>query len=383
MVCPLSGVLTMEREGVPAGLFVFVSATGLLATWWAYKQGLIEFRDVRAWLACHELVAQRCTLPKGVTPRFRVEELGRLVGGVGGEHLRASVRRLESASLLSWSDSAIRPRTRLDDLSEEGRAFVEAVTNHRRLIPVPRRLLRFLAGERRPVLVATALGHLLRCMYYRNGKCSPSGLCKASWIADVLGVDERNVKAARAELERLGVLIREPTPQLRMNRYGLSMRFNLAWGGVPRRIPPRRAVSTTELPPLRETGISSSRRSENQNPGAPGPSGVRKRTGRGPSLSRVLVTDLKDPKRLLMLLQQARRQQYIGGSESERLNFFAAAQRALRLGRTNPAGFFARLVRKRLWHYLAMEDEDRAQKGIVHEGYGEGNARGSHTGKVR
>jgi hypothetical protein len=38
----------METErGLPQGGYVFVSAAGLLATWWAYKQQLIEFRDVR------------------------------------------------------------------------------------------------------------------------------------------------------------------------------------------------------------------------------------------------------------------------------------------------------------------------------------------------
>jgi hypothetical protein len=353
-----------EGRGVPLGGFVFVSATGLLTTWWAYKQGMIQFRDVRAWLACHELVAQRCGLEKGRTPRYRVEELGRIVGGGRGEHLRASVRRLERAELLTWSESSVRPlRTRVEN-APDADDFVTQVTNHRRLIPVPRRLLRSLAADSRPVLVATALGHLLRCMYYRRGQCEPRGLCKASWIATVFEVDERNVKAARQELEKLEILIREPASQYRLNRWGLPIRFNLVWTGTgaERKAPPLVALSTTETPPPRETGNSSSGRSENQKPRIPAKSGVRKRTGRGPRLSRVLSIDIREPERLLVLFGEARRAGMVGESEADRLKFFAAAEHANVRGRKNPPGLFATLVRRGLWGYLTLEDEDRARQ---------------------
>lgn len=357
----------METErGLPLGGYVFVSAAGLLATWWAYKQQLIEFRDIRVWLASHELLARRCRLEKGRVAKYRVEELGALVGGVGGEHIRLSLRRLHAASLLTWSETAIRPRASLDGLSPEAVEFIENVKNHRRRIPVPRRLLRYLSGERKPVLVATALGHLLRCMYFRKGSCAPTGLCKASWIAETFGVDERNVKAARKSLEVMGVLIRVATPQFVMNRYGLAVRLNLAWEGPlqKRRTPPRPALSTTQSPRPRETGISSSGRSENQELGSPNPPGVRKRTGRGPSLSRVLATDLRDPKRLLLLLEQARKRGYIGGSESERLKFFAAAEHARRYARKSVEGLFVSVVRRGLWHHLTLADEDRARRAV-------------------
>lgn len=99
----------MKREGIPDGSFVFVSATGLLVTWWAYKRRLIQFRDLRVWLASHELLAQRWFCEKGQVPRFHVEDLAPLVGGVGGEHFRASLRRLGAVGLLSWSESRIEP----------------------------------------------------------------------------------------------------------------------------------------------------------------------------------------------------------------------------------------------------------------------------------
>jgi hypothetical protein len=354
----------MEGKGTPKGGFVFVSATGLLATWWSYKAGLIEFRDVRAWLACHEVKARRCTMEKGRAPRFTEGEIGRLVGGVGGEHIRASLRRLARASLLSWAESAIEFRTTTDGLPTEATTFVESVTNHRRKIPFPRPLIRLLAGERKPVLVATALGHLLRCMYFRKGRCEPKGLCKASWIADILGVDKRNVKAARHALEAMGVLVRSPTPQLVMNRYGVAMRLNLGWScpksDSPRPIP----VSTTQSPRPRETGISSFGRSENQKLSDLNPSGVRKRTGRGPSLSRVTREDLSDTSRLCGLFEQAQARGWVGRSEAERLKFFAAAEHARRFARKTVEGLFVSVVKRGLWHHLTLSDEDAARRAV-------------------
>lgn len=354
-----------EDVGVVAGGFTFVSATGLLACWWSYKEGLLEFRDVRVWLASHELVARRTGLQKGRVPRFTVDEVARLVGGVGGEHVRASLRRLGQAGLLRWRESSLAFPATLDSLPIGARDFVESIQNHRRKIPFPRRLLRYLSASRRPVLLATALAHVLRCLYYRRGRCAPSGLCKASWIAAVFGVDERNVKAARQELEALGVLVRETTTQIRMNRYGLTMRLNLTWSppSASRETPPRAALSTTESPRPRETGISSFGRSENQKLGAPNPTGIRKRTGRGPRLADVQVEDLRDTARLLELHREAVRLGYVGNSEAERLKFVAAAEHALSRARKNPAGMFATIIRSGLC-FQTLHDEDRARRRL-------------------
>jgi hypothetical protein len=350
-----------KGNGQPHGGFVFVSAAGLLATWWSYKAGLIEFRDVRAWLACHELKARRCTLEKGRLPRYSEPELGRLIGGVGGEHVRVTLRRLQSASLVTWSNTSIDLRTTTESLPSDAVSFVESVRNHRRRIPVPRPLVRLLARERKPVLVATALGHLLRCMYFRKGQCEPLGLCKASWVADVFGVDERNVKAARSELEAKGVLVREQTPQLVMNRHGLAVRINLDWPGAAVESPPRPALSTTQSPRPRETGISSSRRSENQKLGAPSPSGVRKRTRGEPDIRRVTLGDLESPHRTLDLHRQAARAGYIGMCEADRLLVLALATHARVHAKRNAPGMFISAIRNRRW-YLNQEDEDRARR---------------------
>ena len=70
--------------------------------------------------------------------------------------------------------------------------------------------------------------------------------------------------------------------------------------------------------------------------------------------------DLRDTARLLVLFEEAQGKGIIGGSESERLAFVATAERARLTAITNAPGLFAELVRRRLWHFITQDDEDRA-----------------------
>jgi len=127
-------------------------------------------------------------------------------------------------------------------------AMLAQIRNHRRLVPVPRRLLRFIAGGCRRSLIATIVWRLVRCLYYSKGQCQPHGLCKASWIAEVFGVSVRGVKTARHELETLALLQRVEVPQWVLNRYGQKMTINLQWELPPVLVPPP-SVSRKVLPP--------------------------------------------------------------------------------------------------------------------------------------
>lgn len=44
------------------------------------------------------------------------------------------------------------------------------------------------------------------------------------------------------------------------------------------------------------------------------------------------------------------------------MRFVAAAVRARRVATRNPVGLFVSLVRRRLWHYASMQDEDSARR---------------------
>src|SRR5262249_40779513 len=130
-----------EEKKRPEGGYCLISVGAMLECWKAYRHGPIEYRDLRVWFAAHELAARRCRLAKGRTASYRLEELAGLVGGAGGEHFRLSLRRLEASGLLSWKGSGITFR------KLEG-----ADRKDRRLVPVPRRTVRFLAGCSRPAL---------------------------------------------------------------------------------------------------------------------------------------------------------------------------------------------------------------------------------------
>ena len=135
------------------------------------------------------------------------------------------------------------------------------IQNHRRKVPVPRQVVRFIAAPSKRCVIATILGHLIRCLYYRAGECISGGFCKASWVAEVFQIDVRNVKAARKFLaETLGFLECIQTPQSLLNRFGSKVFINLSWNGSavdksthePSELPPPTAQIDTGLPPLEE-----------------------------------------------------------------------------------------------------------------------------------
>ena len=83
-----------------------------------------------------------------------------------------------------------------------------------------------------------------------------------------------------------------------------------------------------------------------------------------PRLADIRIEDLKDTARLLDLLGQAIARKLVGGSERDRLNFVALAEHTLGIGKENPPGLFAYLLRGGCWRYITQEDEDRANRRI-------------------
>jgi hypothetical protein len=234
-------------------------------------------------------------------------------------------------------------------------------------------------------VVATILGHLFRCLYYRAGECISGGFCKASWISEVFEVDVRNVKAARKFLsETLGLLKFIQTPQSLLNRFGARAVINLSWDGSAvdksteeqTELPPPEGETGTGLPPL-EAHKKPFQGQKHQKPITDGrTSGVLEtEKEEKPTLKHIVSEDLRDTTRLLTLFEEAQEQGIIGGSESERLTFVATAERARLTAISNAPGLFAELVRRRLWHFVTQDDEDRAHKRLRENFYG-GNGEG-------
>jgi hypothetical protein len=367
------------------GGFVLVSIASLMACWRACQSATLGIGDFRAWLACHEIVARRCAANRDRSPTYAIAELARLLG-VSERSARASLRRLGAAGLIEWSPDSIRfpePPTRpagLDNTIGGGKGSVA----------IPRRMLKFLVEGARVSLIAVALAVLLRCLSRRRGGWDGWGRVKASWIARAFDVDLGRVKLARAELVQLGWIAPESSEQWTMNRYGKAYRIDLGWNrpGGCETIPPRPADRRETIPPDSDQEPFQERNqnqepakgptgfclqgSETQNapthptpvPTLPTPTTPTSANLPAPTLRDIHVEDLKDTERLLGLHDQAVEQKLVGASEADRLKFVAAAEHAVAIGKANPCGLFAYLVRGACWRYITQADEDRANTRI-------------------
>jgi hypothetical protein len=396
----------------PHGGFVLLTVEILCLLWWVYRQRYIQLRDLRVWLACQEMVARRCQLQPDQVPHYTLAELHGLVGGVGGPHLRCSLRRLEAHGLLAWSSTCITFITASNALRgiPDRTSFITmqaTLPNLQRRVPVPRPTLRLLALGCRASVIATILGHLIRCLYThaRPLRCVSGGWCKASWIAEVFQVDRRRIKAARRHLATLGWLEIAAVPQHTLNRWGSYVYVSLTWdrpahatgrrGSLPAagettRLPPPPQFSTTTLPPLTSHKEPLQEHQHQQLAPRPHPLVLMPRTASlassspphdlfrpdkalpPPTLSHIVPEDLQDTARLLTLFIHAQTQGLIGKSDSERLTFCALAEHAKVVGSANPCGLFAALVRRQQWHFVTDSDEDVAQARLKAYLYGPG-----------
>ena len=339
----------------PQGGFVLVRENAIYSAWAALCDAKIELRDFRIWLASFEVLERRIGLRADRTPTYTEVEFRRLVGGVGREHFRTSVRRLERAGLGRWREHGIDlPGCRFQKGSSGGR-----------LVPIPRPMLRYLARTTGRAFIATALGHLIRCLYFRGGKCISGGYCKSSWVADTFGVSLRPVKEARAKLVSIGFLVSLQADQLRLNRFGSPVLVNLKW--TPTTESARRSTNytTKTAPPRTQESSFLRKRSDHQKPArAPDPTGVFDKKIKNPSMRDVKVGDLEKPIQLLALFGDAERRGLVKRCEADELAFFAAAERAKRVATRNTAGCFVHIVRHACFNYIAQEDEDVARAKI-------------------
>src|SRR5512142_1925368 len=224
----------IEPQRKPEGGFAFFSVVQLVLAWTAFREHQIGLKELRVYFALAEMKSRRCGCGDGdPPPEFTPLEVRKLVGGAGGE--REAVNKLVAVGLLrEVSKSTIEFTTdpgELRFLPETLDATLDLIRNNQRPVPVPRRIIRLIAGGARRTLIATILGHLIRCLYYKRGQCHPKGCCKASWIAKVFGVCERSVKGQRRHLVELGWLLPQKTCQHTLNTHGVWLAINLAWNG--------------------------------------------------------------------------------------------------------------------------------------------------------
>jgi hypothetical protein len=362
----------------PAGGYEPVSVFQMASAWWAYREGSIRKLDLRAWWAAWELEVRRRL--SGGKYRPNLDDLGRLVGFASGQGgLTSSLERLEAVGLLRFSKDGVRFARSEGELTLRDpngfASMLSLIPSPRRVVPVPRRMIRRLAGGLSRSRTAVVIAHLIRCLFYRRGEgCSASGSAKASWIAEAFGLTERSVYDARRYLvAELGWLIPQECSQHTLNRDGLWVTVDLAWGpdrsdgdgpaangfsGPPVVLPAGFSgpIEDKAPPPLEEL--------KDQKPARRGPTGIsisdeEKAPDKPPTLRDITRLDLKETARLVTLFDQAVKSGLVSGSEADRLKFVSAAVHAQAVG-SDPPRLFAWLLREGRWRYITQADEDEA-----------------------
>lgn len=401
--------IEVDPPAKPKGGYRIIHIPILAAAWVAYRLKLIRLVDLRVWFAFHEMDARRCLVEHPLIGKFTTHEARKLTG-LSAKRIKDSLRRLQDARLVEWTPSGLSfpdsagdsPVTKTLDFQ----TFLDGIPNPNRKVPVPRRTLRLLAGGARPALIATVLGHLIRGLYLKQGKCLGRGRVKASWIAEIFGIGLRRVKEARSDLIAMGWIIPLEADQWALNRWGAHYWINLEWSrltGVetdteastrgPELAPPT-AISDPQMAPPDSDMEPLVGRHKNQKPASGGPAGicvsilevktlepkpasshvpmlvppasamppvsVAPSTPGKPNLQNVVIEDLKDTGRLLNLHDQAIAKGWITSSERDRLRFIGAAEHARTIGTKNPCGLFFRLIRCGLWSFITQDDEDAA-----------------------
>ncbi len=359
------------RERIEGG-YRRISVMQLCMSWSLYIRGRISRRDLRVWFACHELEERRCMVERGGKVSFTAEEIGVVTGGLSPRDVRASLRSLESVQLVQARKSRMRFAKTPSDLRNEDAAaateMVSRIVNRRRIIRVPRRLVRELAAGMSKAVMATVYAHLIRCVYFRAAKSRyrTDGRCKASWIAKTFSVSERAVVTARRKLVERGWLTVLESSQWQLNRYGLRLSVELDWSSVPLKVrpqsscPPPETAGLTSCPRANSTLLRKNRNLASRGKGI----GVRERTKRAGTWwpGRLDVRDLVEPERLERLCRRLAAKGTIGEGLAEKQRVAAAAARAIRKANRNPCGLFCTIIRDELWHHIAERDDRRGIK---------------------
>ena len=403
-----------------------IPAKQLALAWYCYKAGHVTFRQFRIVMAAQEMhERRRYTKSEGKSsckPSYGLDEVKSLVGGRGSVTanmaLASDVRHLARIGLVTIDEHAIRFAKDFDQLDiadKEGfDSMLEQLPNSRRSVPVPRRILRALAGGFTAGMAAVTLAVLIRSVYWHKdasvaehgsevggGAFRIDGRTKREWIAEVFGMTPRTVTEARARLIDLGWLVPQETTQFLLNRYGAHDAINPEW--VPANDQSEQGAESDldasgSSSPKAVSAGGSSRPHTNQNtspsgnletrtlrPTRAGPTGEsigskvkQKEQGGGtgakrsaPSIRDIQAEDLRDMGRLLKLYEQAVGIGTARPGEAGRMDFLALAERARMHGRRSGALLYW-LLREKKFEFITHAAEDEAARRLKEHLYAVG-----------
>lgn len=345
----------------------------------AVEQKHISYRAFRTFFAAVSLLstreaAQRTTGQK--TPaRFKLNELQALTGK-RKQYVRRALSDLKRANLVDVSSSAITLTTEPIEGSQDllGQAVGKG-RNVNRFVPLPRRILRYLAQCSVPSLAKTLIAYLIRGLSKRrDGGINNRGSVKSSWIAGIAGISLSSAKAARQLLIKMGVITKDiGSSQHKLNRTGAYFEINTEWQSADEAERARQRQERLKSgPPIAQNGPKSAppnkrhkTLSDTKNQRTH-PSGASKKQELGePTLHDIQLDDLKKMSRLFKLYEQAVEQGWLEASEANLLFFIASAIRVKRTPCQDPIRAFIAIVRKDLRSHITQAQEDAARKHLA------------------
>ena len=369
------------------GGYSLLTATQVTKVLYALINKRISFYAFRTYCACLEMREMRkafyTSQPKhtvqGRYACYSAEEIKQLLGARSTRLISSAVRTLEGQELLSVKDKSMQISK---DTSLEVQGLLEACHMGRtpnRKIPIPRRMLRFLARCTQVSVAKTLLFYCLRGLSLkRGGVIQAKGTMKSSLLAHLGKCSLRAISAARKILISLRLITPDETRcQRKLNRTGVFFTINLQWKPNASCSDDKAKVCTDSAPPSPAQDSNpacpikrfrTSYEGRNQKLCSRTASGVsQKKKSDTPSLSQVVPKDLGNLSRLQELYRQAIKRQWIKRSEASWIAWVAAAVRAQRLG-TEQQGIklFVAIIRQRLYDHISQAEEDEARR-LIHQ----------------
>ena len=404
--------------GTNAGGYRPFAVPHTLLPWTSYKQGRTCTLGLRTYLALSESQQRRAFTT--VRPTYTARECAALLGNIRPRLAAHAIEDLQSVRLVDFQPHHLQFAAAPEEVPGLDLHTYEASLAHvhpsRRTACIPRRMVRYLAREGSPALIATVFGVALRCRYHAaTGRYA--GTLSPDWLADTFTLSERTAYRSLETLEDLTYLLREETPSSYTRQYGRKYRINSTWTPPSRptsprptrRLPapdPRQKLAASARAPRQKLAASAPSdpattpeaapsypfqegRSYNQRdllprtdpapeplppPDDPAPrhhkpSGVvlAHRSQETPQLSPptlnlIVLEDLQDTRRLLTLYEQVLWLKIMSRSPATRLTFVALAVHALRVTRDNACALFRTLLRRKdYWTFITDGDDAVAQ----------------------
>jgi len=234
------GIWTDQIEG----RYRKITVHQLAMAWWCLQAGHITLRQLRVYLASHEMAERRRYTPQdyGETqrrPLYGIDEIRSLVGGkeskTSDAALHADVKHLGKLGLVGITDHTIDFAISIEQIRVDGVGgfwtMFEQLRHKRRSVPVPRRVLRAMSGRFTRGMTAVTIATLIRSLFWHKSKDAyrVDGRTKREWITEVFGISQRTITDARGKLIEIGWLIPLETSQIMLNRFGTHDQINTDW----------------------------------------------------------------------------------------------------------------------------------------------------------